>query len=1277
MKTAPRLTQRATVFGAVLLCSAIGYAQQAQPAVDAATLAKYDTNHNGVLDPNELAALQADEQRAGRTTTTASGDSETVVLNPFEVTTAKDTGYQATETLAGTRIRTNLADVGSAIQVVTKEFLQDVGATDSGTLLQYTTNTEVGGTHGTYAGIDTGDETGNLRAPAGAQRVRGLSAADNARDFFVTDIPWDSYIVDRIDIQRGPNSILFGLGSPAGIINATTKSAEFRNFGSVDARTGSYGSVRGSVDLNQQLIPKVLSLRVDGLWNNEKYRQKPAFQDDHRLYGTLRYDPQLFKDPGFRTSIRLKYENGDVKANRPRTVTPGDNISAWFRSSTISADNPFGGMNKVAVNNGYDVWRSDNIVAGDGRGFNTATSPNYQPWLGNGGGNNQQQPFWLIDGGTNQLYRVEGGWINVGARNTSGGFTGASAGLQGKRTDDQFYQVNSLAQAALNLKLPGSQYGLYRQQTLLDPTIFDFNNRLIDGPNKSEFEKWNAYNIDVSQTFWSDRIAVDLTYDRQKYKRGGDAFFGGAPAVTMDILKNFPDFYTSGASGTGVTNPNFGRPYVVGAGGNGGNSYRSDRKYLRGSLFGEVRSQDLLKNEFLVKLLGKHRFNGVYSNEKYFTENLGWQDFANSQQWAAYWNGTDGSGSTLGDRPPQAFVYLGSSVANRTSASGANIPGVTTNINLPDAGVHVFDPTWLNFGVPFNATWDVPASLYKVFGGLPNPDNTNQLFQNSNPANYVGWTYFQDHLLRYDNGSDKSLLTRAQMSMRETTSYAGTWQGFLLRDAISPTLGWRYDEVKGKAVNALPVGTNRNILNLNPDVYALPDVYPANQIFKNHSTSGGVVIHLNRLFERDRLPINISVSYNKSNNFQVTDTRRDIYGNPIGNPTGKTKDYGVLLSTKDGRFSLRAVKYETSVQNASSGLADPGGIGRVIQQGLRWRNVFLYKMGAYDWSTREQPQSRNTWGGSTAQGDAVNGADQTLTSAQGRALENTAIRTWNQIQVDLTAKGFFKAWGFTPQDVPLTLDRTAYEANPAANAPSNTAQVFAYGAVAPPGFTVTADTQSKGYEYEFVANPTRSWRISVNASQTTAVRSNVGGKLLDDFITYIDSKLTNPDGSLTPAGSMPQFGNTSLNLYANVYGPWRSNYVQMKLQEGAAAPEIRKWRYNLVTNYTFHTGMLKNVGVGGSYHWIDKVVIGYPVLPSGKFDLSKPYYGPSEDGLDLWASYEHKVTEKINWRIQLNIRNAFAKDGLIPISIEPDGKTWAQVRVKPNQEWFVTNTFSF
>ena len=142
-------------------------------------------------------------------------------------------------------------------------------------------------------------------------------------------------------------------------------------------------------------------------------------------------------------------------------------------------------------------------------------------------------------------------------------------------------------------------------------------------------------------------------------------------------------------------------------------------------------------------------------------------------------------------------------------------------------------------------------------------------------------------------------------SYRVTRSFAGSWQGYLWNEAIVGTLGWRYDEVKGKGVTAQSISTNRKILNLDPSAYSLPGIYPANQIFTDHSTSGGVVVHVNRLMGKDSdpLPINVSLSYNKSANFQVTDVRRDIYGNPIGNPTGDTKDYGILLSTKDGKYS--------------------------------------------------------------------------------------------------------------------------------------------------------------------------------------------------------------------------------------------------------------------------------------------------------------------------------------------------------------------------------------
>ncbi len=82
----------------------------------------------------------------------SAGEEEVIVLSPFEVTAEPSTGYAAVTTLAGTRVRTTLRDIGSAISVVTPALLRDVGATDNRSLMQYTTNTEVAGVRGNFSG---------------------------------------------------------------------------------------------------------------------------------------------------------------------------------------------------------------------------------------------------------------------------------------------------------------------------------------------------------------------------------------------------------------------------------------------------------------------------------------------------------------------------------------------------------------------------------------------------------------------------------------------------------------------------------------------------------------------------------------------------------------------------------------------------------------------------------------------------------------------------------------------------------------------------------------------------------------------------------------------------------------------------------------------------------------------------------------------------------------------------------------------------------------------
>jgi outer membrane receptor protein involved in Fe transport len=253
---------------------------------------------------------------------------EIVELSPFVVSSAEDQGYAAQYTLAGTRIRTDIKDVGSSISVITAKFLQDTNSTNATQLLVYTANTEVVGQGGNFLGIGDAGYAGQVRY--GTTRVRGLTSADNTRDFFLSDIPWDSYNVGRVDIQRGPNSILFGIGSPAGIINYSLNHAAFKDSNKIENKVDNYGSVRFSGDFNKVLLDKELSIRISLLDDDTKFRQDPAYRSDKRGYAAMRWDPAFLNKGSMHTSLEASFEKGRIRSNLPRPAPPFDYLTPWF-----------------------------------------------------------------------------------------------------------------------------------------------------------------------------------------------------------------------------------------------------------------------------------------------------------------------------------------------------------------------------------------------------------------------------------------------------------------------------------------------------------------------------------------------------------------------------------------------------------------------------------------------------------------------------------------------------------------------------------------------------------------------------------------------------------------------------------------------------------------------------------------------------------------------------------------------------------------------------------
>ena len=467
---------------------------------------------------------------------------ETLVLSPFVVEASEDQGYTAKDTLAGTRVRTELKDVASAISVVTQQFLKDTGAKNNSDLLVYTPSTEVAGIRGNFTGV-AGAPIAQENTVSTSTRVRGLDSADNTRDYFLTDIPWDGFNVGRVDLQRGPNSILFGTGSPAGIINTSVNDASFKTASNFENRIDQYGSIRNQINLNQELIKGVLSVRLAAVKDNERYEQKPAFNNTSRYYAAIRFDPKLFGNEN-RTSIRAKYENGKVNSNNPRQLPPNDTISPWFKTGADAYGNP--GYNKLTINQfnvnspnpsgvplpggkggplanatyslgsnqGRSYWPDIvNYYEGTAKADNLAVTPNgvFNTPTGT--------PIFTIAAQANTGYSL----LNSGGGTSAGGvfpgFLPMAIPLYSQyafniQNADNGYRVASYPGS----KIPGGVY--YADVAITDPTIFNFYKKLLDGPNKKEWQNWDAFNIALEQTFFHDRLAILFVADHQTYTQG-------------------------------------------------------------------------------------------------------------------------------------------------------------------------------------------------------------------------------------------------------------------------------------------------------------------------------------------------------------------------------------------------------------------------------------------------------------------------------------------------------------------------------------------------------------------------------------------------------------------------------------------------------------------------------------------------------------------------------------------------------------------------------------
>ena len=224
----------------------------------------------------------------------------------------------------------------------------------------------------------------------------------------------------------------------------------------------------------------------------------------------------------------------------------------------------------------------------------------------------------------------------------------------------------------------------------------------------------------------------------------------------------------------------------------------------------------------------------------------------------------------------------------------------------------------------------------------------------------------------------------------------------------------------------------------------------------------------------------------------------------------------------------------------------------------------------------------------------------------------------------------------------------------------------------------TQDRVAEGFELEIVASPTPNWRILANISQQETIQSNTASVMFSVVEAYNNSIQASRLGEVSRDAS----GTVQIRPLNEIWLPSSVGAVRTaKALDGTVSNEQREWRYTAVTTYEFTEGSLRGVSVGGALRIESKAATGYvlelePETGAPVPDVTRPF---NDDGLlsgDLWASYERRIFDKFDWKIQLNVRNAFGDNDDIPVKTNPDGKV-AVIRIPNPRTIYLSNSFRF
>jgi catecholate siderophore receptor len=207
------------------------------------------------------------------------------------VVTGSRNGYGADTTQAGTRTDTPIENVPQAITVVSERQIDDQAMRSIADVLRYVPGTMIGQGEGHRDQVT----------------IRGNNST---ADFFIDGLRDDIqyyrplYNLQRVEVLRGPNAMIFGRGGGGGVINRVAKVPVFDRLVGASLSADTFGAWYADADLNLPLGPGA-AVRLNGVYE-EFANHRDAYEG--RMFAI---NPTARVLAGPATGFTLSYEYVD------------------------------------------------------------------------------------------------------------------------------------------------------------------------------------------------------------------------------------------------------------------------------------------------------------------------------------------------------------------------------------------------------------------------------------------------------------------------------------------------------------------------------------------------------------------------------------------------------------------------------------------------------------------------------------------------------------------------------------------------------------------------------------------------------------------------------------------------------------------------------------------------------------------------------------------------------------------------------------------------------